>query len=162
MAICNPSDLKRFLKPGERLLGLDVGSKTIGLALSDTRLTVATPLRTLRRGRFKADAAEVFREAADRGAAGLVIGLPIALDGGESPRSQSVRQFARNLLEIRDLPMAFWDERLSTAAVERTMIEADLTRRRRSEIIDRTAAAYILQGLLDWLAYETASPETQN
>jgi putative holliday junction resolvase len=92
MAICNPSDLKRFLKPGERLLGLDVGSKTIGLALSDTRLTVATPLRTIRRGRFKADAAEVFREAADRGAAALVIGLPIALDAsrcGSSPATCS-------------------------------------------------------------------------
>ncbi len=162
MAICNPSDLKQFLKPGERLMGLDVGSKTIGLALSDTLLTIATPLRTLRRGRFKADAAEVFREAEAQGAGGLVIGLPIALDGRESPRSQSVRQFAQNLLAVRDLPVAFWDERLSTAAVERTMIEADLTRRRRGEIIDRTAAAYILQGLLDRLAYEPASPETQN
>jgi putative Holliday junction resolvase len=162
MAICNPSDLKRFLKPGERLLGLDVGSKTIGLALSDTRLTVATPLRTLRRGRFKADAAEVFREAAAQGAGGLVIGLPLALDGRESPRSQSVRQFTRNLLEIGELPVAFWDERLSTAAVERTMIEADITRRRRSEIIDRTAAAYILQGLLDRLAYAPTPSETQN
>ncbi|HTZ77299.1 MAG TPA: Holliday junction resolvase RuvX [Stellaceae bacterium] len=160
MAICNPSDLKRFLKPGERLLGLDVGSKTVGLALSDTRLMVATPLRTLRRGRFKSDAAEIFGEAERHCAGGLVVGLPLALDGRDSPRTQSVRQFARNLLEIRDLPLAFWDERLSTAAVERTMIEADLTRRRRSEIIDRTAAAYILQGLLDRLGYQAAGLET--
>ncbi|HUN46675.1 MAG TPA: Holliday junction resolvase RuvX [Stellaceae bacterium] len=162
MAICNPSDLKRFLKPGERLLGLDVGSKTVGLALSDTRLAVATPLRTLRRGRFKADAAEILREAATQGAGGLVVGLPLALDGRESPRSQSVRQFVQNLLAIRDLPVAFWDERLSTAAVERGMIEADLTRRRRSEIIDSAAAAYILQGLLDRLGYAPAASATRN
>jgi len=162
MAICNPSDLKRFLQPGERLLGLDVGSKTVGLALSDTRLTVATPLKTLRRGRFKADAAEIFREAETQGAGGLVIGLPLALDGRESPRSQSVRQFVQNLLAIRDLPVAFWDERLSTAAVERGMIEADLTRRRRSEIIDSAAAAYILQGLLDRLGYAPAASATRN
>jgi putative holliday junction resolvase len=154
MAICNPADLKQILGKGQRLLGLDVGTKTIGLALSDTLLMVATPLRTIRRGRFKADAAEVFRDVDAHGVGGLAIGLPIALDGRESPRSQSVRQFARNLLEIRNLPVVFWDERLSTAAVERTMIEADLTRRRRSQIIDRTAAAYILQGLLDRLAYE--------
>ncbi|HXP77551.1 MAG TPA: Holliday junction resolvase RuvX [Stellaceae bacterium] len=156
MAICNPGDLPQILAKGQRVLGLDVGTKTIGLALSDTLLMVATPLRTIRRGRFKTDAAEVLREVDAHGAGALAIGLPIALDGRESPRSQSVRQFARNLLEIRDLPVVFWDERLSTAAVERTMIEADLTRRRRSEIIDRTAAAYILQGLLDRLAHENA------
>jgi putative Holliday junction resolvase len=153
MAICNPGDLKQILGKGQRLLGLDVGTKTIGLALSDTLLMVATPLRTIRRGRFKADAAEVLREVDAHGVGALAIGLPIALDGRESPRSQSVRQFARNLLEVRDLPVVFWDERLSTAAVERTMIEADLTRRRRGQIIDRAAAAYILQGLLDRLAY---------
>jgi putative pre-16S rRNA nuclease len=157
MAICNPADLPQILKKGQRVLGLDVGTKTIGLALSDTLLMVATPLRTVRRTRFKADAAEVLREVDAHGAGALAIGLPISLEGRESPRSQSVRQFARNLLEIRDLPVVFWDERLSTAAVERTMIEADLTRRRRSEIIDRTAAAYILQGLLDRLAHDRAS-----
>ena len=157
MAICNPGDLPQILAKGQRVLGLDVGTKTIGLALSDTLLMVATPLRTIRRGRFKADAAEVLREVDAHGVGALAIGLPIALDGRESPRSQSVRQFARNLLEIRDLPVVFWDERLSTAAVERTMIEADLTRRRRSEIIDRTAAAYILQGLLDRLAHQATT-----
>jgi putative holliday junction resolvase len=154
MAICNPADLPQILAKSQRVLGLDVGTKTIGLALSDTRRIVATPLRTIRRTRFKADAAEVLREVDAHGVGALAIGLPIALDGRESPRSQSVRQFARNLLEIRDLPVVFWDERLSTAAVERSMIEADLTRRRRSEIIDRTAAAYILQGLLDRLAHQ--------
>jgi len=154
MAICNPADLPQILAKSQRVLGLDVGTKTIGLALSDTRRIVATPLRTIRRMRFKADAAEVLREVDAHGVGALAIGLPIALDGSESPRSQSVRQFARNLLETRDLPVVFWDERLSTAAVERSMIEADLTRRRRSEIIDRTAAAYILQGLLDRLAHQ--------
>jgi putative pre-16S rRNA nuclease len=154
MAICNPTDLPQILKKGQRVLGLDVGTKTIGLALSDTLLMVATPLRTVRRTRFRADAAEVLREVDAHGVGALSIGLPISLEGRESPRSQSVRQFARNLLEVRDLPIVFWDERLSTAAVERTMIEADLTRRRRSEIIDRTAAAYILQGLLDRLAHD--------
>ncbi|HMK68592.1 MAG TPA: Holliday junction resolvase RuvX [Stellaceae bacterium] len=152
MPICNPGDLKQILPKGARLLGLDVGTKTVGLALSDTTLMVATPLRTIRRKRFKADAAGVFAEVDVHGVGGLVVGLPIGLDGRETPRSQSVRDFARNLLAIRDLLIAFWDERLSTAAVERTMIEADITRQRRSEIIDRTAAAYILQGLLDRLA----------
>jgi putative Holliday junction resolvase len=162
MAICNPTDLPQILEKGQRVLGLDVGTKTIGLALSDTLLMVATPLRTIRRTRFKTDAAEVLREADAHGVGALAIGLPIALDGRESPRSQSVRQFARNLLQVRDLPVVFWDERLSTAAVERTMIEADLTRRRRREIIDRTAAAYILQGLLDRLAHDRAAETTRS
>lgn len=154
MAICNPGDLKQILKKGERLLGLDVGTKTIGLALSDTLLMVATPMRTVRRKRFKDDAAQVFAEVEAHGVGSLVVGLPIGLDGRETPRSQSVRDFARNLLSIRDLPIVFWDERLSTAAVERTMIDADITRQRRREIVDRTAAAYILQGLLDRLSYK--------
>jgi putative holliday junction resolvase len=162
MAICNPGDLSQILTKGQRVLGLDVGTKTIGLALSDTLLMVATPLLTIRRTRFKTDAAEVLREVDAHGVGALAIGLPIALDGRESPRSQSVRQFARNLLEIRDLPMVFWDERLSTAAVERVMIEADITRRRRSEIIDRTAAAYILQGLLDRLAHDRTTEKARN
>lgn len=154
MAIRNPTDLQECLQKGQRLLGLDIGTKTIGLALSDTRLTIATPFRTIRRGKFNSDAAEIFREADTQGVGALVLGLPISLDGTEGPRAQSVRQFARNLIAVRDMPIAFWDERLSTAAVERGMIEADLTRKRRSEIIDRSAAAYILQGLLDRLGYE--------
>ena len=154
MPICNPSDLKRLLKPGERLLGLDVGTRTIGMALSDTTLLVATPFDTIRRSRFRADAARLAAEIARHKVGGIVVGLPLSLDGGEGPRTQGVRQFARNLLEQIDLPLAFWDERLSTAAVEREMIDADLTRKRRAEIIDKVAAAYILQGLLDRIGRE--------
>ncbi len=154
MPICNPSDLKRLLKPGERLLGLDVGTRTIGMALSDTTLLVATPFDTIRRSRFRADAARLAAEIARHKVGGIVVGLPLSLDGGEGPRTQGVRQFARNLLEQIDVPLAFWDERLSTAAVEREMIDADLTRKRRAEIIDKVAAAYILQGLLDRIGRE--------
>jgi putative Holliday junction resolvase len=149
MPVCNPTDLKSLIKRGERLIGLDVGTKTIGMALSDTTLMVATPLDTIRRTRFRDDARRLVAEIARHGVGGIVVGLPIKLDGGEGPRTQGVRQFARNLLEHTDLPLAFWDERLSTAAVEREMIAADLSRKRRAEIIDKVAAAYILQGLLD-------------
>ena len=149
MPICNPSDLKRLIRRGERLLGLDVGTKTIGMALSDTTLRVATPFDTIRRTRFRDDAARLKAEIERHRVGGIVVGLPVSLDGSEGPRAQSVRQFARNLLAEIDLPLAFWDERLSTAAVEREMIAADLSRKRRAEIIDKVAAAYILQGLLD-------------
>jgi putative Holliday junction resolvase len=149
MPLCNPGDLKSALKPGERLLGLDVGTKTIGMALSDTTLLVATPYDTIRRKRFRDDAQRLLAEIDKHKAGAVVIGLPLALDGRDSPRTQGVRQFARNLMAARDLPVAFWDERMSTAAVERQMIEADMTRQRRAEIIDKVAAAYILQGLLD-------------
>ena len=150
MLLDDPRQLPATIMPGSRLLGLDVGTKTIGLALSDTRLKIASPLDTIRRrGRFRDDAAALF-DAIDRhGVGGLVIGLPLALSGGDSPRTQSVRQFARNLLAIRDIPVAFWDERLSTAAVTREMIAHDMTRKRRAEIVDRVAAAYILQTCLD-------------
>ena len=152
MPICNPVDLETHLHPGERLIGLDVGTKTIGMALSDTRRMVATPFDTIRRTRFRDDATRLLAEVERHAVGGVVIGLPLALDGSDSPRTQGVRQFARNLLAYRDLPLAFWDERLSTAAVERAMIEADLSRRRRAELIDRAAAAYILQGFLDRMA----------
>ena len=139
--------------PPGRLLGLDVGTKTIGLALSDTRRVIASPMETIRRGkRFADDAAELARIVAAQGVVGLVVGLPLGLDGRDTPRTQSVRGFVRNLTAVLDRPMAFWDERLSTAAVERAMIEADVTRARRAEAIDRAAAAYILQGALDRLA----------
>jgi len=149
MPICNPTDLKALLQPGARLLGLDVGTKTVGLALSDTRLVIASPLDTIRRTRFRDDAKRIVHEIEKHGVGGFVVGLPLGLDGRPTPRVQGVRQFASNLLAVIDLPLAFWDERLSTAAVERGMIEGDLSRRRRGEIIDRVAAAYILQGLLD-------------
>jgi putative Holliday junction resolvase len=151
MPLCNPSDLKSAIRKGQRLLGLDVGTKTIGMALSDTELMIGSPLATIRRTRFRDDAARLLAEIDRHGVGGVVVGLPLALDGRDSPRTQGVRQFARNLLALRDLPLAFWDERMSTAAVERGMIEADLSRKRRSELIDRAAAAYILQGLLDYL-----------
>jgi putative holliday junction resolvase len=152
MPLCNPTDLEALLKPGERLLGLDVGTKTIGMALSDTTRMVATPLDTIRRTRFRDDVKRLLAEIDRHGVGGVIVGLPISLDGTEGPRAQGVRQFAKNLLAHRDLPLALWDERLSTAAVEREMIAADLTRKRRSEIIDKVAAAYILQGLLDRIA----------
>ncbi|HEX7007047.1 MAG TPA: Holliday junction resolvase RuvX [Alphaproteobacteria bacterium] len=152
MPIVDLEELRAALAPGTRLLGLDVGKKTIGLALSDATLTVATPIATIKRGKFAADAARLSALIAERGVGGLVIGLPINMDGTEGRRAQSTRQFARNLLERIDLPIAFWDERLSTAAVTRMMIdEADLTRRRRGELVDKLAAAYILQGALDLL-----------
>lgn len=149
MALCNPADLKALLKPGARLLGLDVGTKTIGMALSDTTCLIASPLGTIRRTKFRDDVKRLVAEIEAHGVGGIVVGLPLAMDGSEGPRVQGVRQVAKNLLEHIDRPLAFWDERLSTAAVERGMIEADLTRRRRAEIIDRVAAAYILQGFLD-------------
>ena len=130
-------------------MGLDVGTKTIGLALSDTRLVIASPLETIRRRRFREDVAALFALIERHEVGGLVIGLPLSLAGTDSPRTQSVRQFARNLLALRDMPVALWDERLSTAAVTREMIAHDMTRRRRAEIVDRVAAAYILQGFLD-------------
>ncbi|HZS82043.1 MAG TPA: Holliday junction resolvase RuvX [Stellaceae bacterium] len=158
MPLCNPADLQLIRGPGQRLLGLDLGTKTIGLALSDTRRRIASPLATLRRGKFRDDAGRLRQLVESREVGAMVIGLPIAMDGSEGPRCQSARQFARNLLAIFDIPIAFWDERLSTRAVEREMIAADLTRKRRGEIVDRVAAAYILQGFLDWLGSLPAQP----
>lgn len=137
------------LQPGARLLGFDLGTKTIGLALSDVTRAIATPYETLRRTKFTDDAQKIASIAAKEGVGGLVIGLPLNLDGSEGPRAQSTRAFARNLAPCLDLPTAFWDERLSTAAVERHLIEADASRKRRAEVVDRMAAAYILQGALD-------------
>lgn len=133
-------------------MGLDVGTKTIGLALSDTRRVIASPLETIRRRRFRDDMVRLAALIDHHRVGGLVIGLPLTLAGGDGPRTQSVRQFARNVMMARDLPTVLWDERLSTAAVEREMIAADMTRKRRGEIVDRVAAAYILQGFLDFLA----------
>jgi putative Holliday junction resolvase len=151
MPISNPADLGARLQHRERLLGLDLGTKTIGVALSDPLRMVASPVETIRRGKFRADAERLARFAREHGVGAVLLGLPISMDGSEGPRCQSVRQFAVNLEPFLPLPMAFWDERLSTAAVEREMIAHDMTRKRRAEIIDRVAAAYILQGYLDWL-----------
>jgi len=152
MLLDDPRELREAVPQGSRLIGLDVGTKTIGAALSDIRLVIASPLETIRRRRWSDDVAALFALVDRHGVGGLVIGLPLTLLGGNSPRTQSVRQFARNLLGVRDMPAAFWDERLSTAAVTRAMIAADLTRKRRAVIVDRVAAAYILQGCLDAIA----------
>src|SRR5208283_5363402 len=151
MILDNPAELRETVPAGMRLIGLDVGTKTIGLALSDTRRVIATPLETIRRRRFREDMARLLLLIDTHGVGGLVVGLPLTLAGGDGPRTQSVRQFARNLIALRELPVALWDERLSTAAVTREMIAADLTRKRRAQIVDRVAAAYILQGCLDFL-----------
>ncbi len=158
MSIVGVHDLRDGISPGRRLMGLDVGSKTVGLALSDVTFTVATPLQTLRRTKFTPDAEALRRIAEEHEVGGLVIGLPVSMDGTEGPRCQSVRQFALNLLQVLDLPVAFWDERLSTAAVQRMLIaEADMSRRRRGEVVDKAAAAYILQGALDAIATQSLS-----
>jgi putative holliday junction resolvase len=144
-------DLPPHLGRDARLLGLDVGTKTIGMALSDVTRSVATPFDTIRRTKFTADA-KTIREVVERNQVGaLVIGFPLNLDGSEGPRAQSTRAFARNLAAQVAVPMVFWDERLSTAAVERHLIEADASRKRRAEVVDRMAAAYILQGALNRL-----------
>jgi putative Holliday junction resolvase len=150
MPVSNPADLAARLQAGQRLMGLDLGTKTIGIAVSDPLRMVASPAETIRRGKFRPDAERLALLATRLGVGGIVIGLPVSMDGTEGPRCQSVRQFAANLDPYLPLPMTFWDERLSTAAVEREMIAHDMTRKRRAEIIDRVAAAYILQGFLDW------------
>ena len=134
------------------LIGLDLGDKTIGVAVSDTFLSVATPLETVRRRKFGLDAARLLELTAARNVGGLVLGLPRNMDGTEGPRCQSTRAFARNLSKLWDGPITFWDERLSTVAAEKALLEADTTRKRRAEVIDHVAAGYILQGLLDRLA----------
>ena len=152
MAIVEPAELQTVMPAGQRLLGLDLGTKTIGLAISDSGLAVASPLETIRRAKFTADAEALIALIAERGVGALVLGLPKNMDGSEGPRAQSTRQFAANLLEKIDIPIALWDERLSTAAVERVLIdEADMTRKRRGEVIDKMAAGVILQGFLDFL-----------
>jgi len=159
MPILDIRALNSLLPAGRRVIGLDVGTKTIGVALSDVTRRVATPLETIRRTKFAADAARLAQVIAEHGVGGMVIGLPISMDGTEGPRCQSVRQFADNLFAVVDLPTVFWDERLSTAAVERFLVgEADMTRRRRAQVIDRAAAAYILQGALDAMGRAAASP----
>lgn len=151
--LCEIDELPALLAPGARLIGVDLGEKTIGLALSDVNRTIASPLETLPRTKFRADAEKLLALAAKFGVGGLVVGLPKNMDGSEGPSAQSARAFVRNLAPLADLAIAFWDERLSTAAAERTLIEADASRRRRDEIVDKVAAAYILQGALDRLGY---------
>ncbi|MFV0385858.1 Holliday junction resolvase RuvX [Paracoccus sp. (in: a-proteobacteria)] len=135
------------------IAGLDLGTKTIGVAVSDGLRHVASPLTVVRRRKFTLDAAELLQIASQRQLAGLILGLPRNMDGSEGPRAQSTRAFARNLSGLTDLPIGFWDERLSTVAAERALLEADTSRRRRAEVIDQVAAGYILQGALDRLRH---------
>jgi putative Holliday junction resolvase len=144
-----PAELADRLKAGERLLGLDLGEKTIGLALSDVMRMIATPLVTLERTKFSADAQALISLIEKNKVGGLVIGLPLNMNGKEGPSAQSARAFARNFEGKRPMPVLFWDERLSTTAVTRTLLDADMSRARRKDVVDKMAASFILQGVLD-------------
>ncbi len=158
MLIRNPATLRVHVPAGHGLLGLDLGRRRIGLAASDRGLMVATPLETLTRRKFRQDAAHYRQVMAARHLGGIVLGWPVEMDGTEGPACQAVREYARLLVEALAVPVTFWDERLSTAAVERMLVqEADLSRARRAAVVDRAAAAYILQGLLDALPDLTAA-----
>ena len=151
--ICDtPEAFVTTLPESGALMGLDLGEKTIGVALSDVRRGVATPVETVRRKKFGLDAARLQDVITQRSVCGIVLGLPRNMDGSEGPRCQSTRAFARNFERLWDGPITFWDERLSTVAAEKALLEADTTRKRRAEVIDHVAASYILQGLLDRLA----------
>jgi putative Holliday junction resolvase len=145
-------DAAKLFPPRGALLGLDLGTKTIGVAASDSDRRLAAAVETIRRTNFTEDAARLLTLAAERNAIGVVLGLPINMDGSEGPRAQSTRAFARNLAGRTELPIALWDERLSTSAVERDLIAADMSRKRRAEVVDQHAAVFILQGALDRLA----------
>ena len=148
MALITIEDLKATEGP---LLGIDPGTKTLGLAISDGTRLIATPLETIRRKKFSVDAQQLLEVFDKNESAALVVGLPVNMDGSHGPRTQSVRDFCTNLLRLRDVPIFLWDERLSTMAVTRTMLEGDLSRKKRAENVDKMAAAYILQGVLDRL-----------
>jgi putative holliday junction resolvase len=141
------------LPAGRAVFGLDFGEKTIGVAASDLRRSVATPITVIRRTKFTEDAKALLALVQARNIAGLILGLPRNMDGSEGPRAQATRAFARNLVKLTDLPIGYWDERLSTVAAERALLEADTSRKRRNEVIDQVAAGYILQGALDRMAH---------
>jgi putative Holliday junction resolvase len=145
-------DLASLLPAKGRLIGVDLGTKTIGLALSDVERRIGTPLHTIERKKFTIDAQQLIAQIERHGVLGLIVGLPLNMDGSEGPRAQATRAFLRNFAAISPLPVAFWDERLSSAAVNRSLIEQDVSRARRAAVVDRMAAAYILQGALDRLA----------
>jgi putative holliday junction resolvase len=153
MPVMTLIDAAPLLPERGALIGLDLGTKTIGVASSDPDRRVATPVETIARARFQLDAKRILELAGERKAAGIVLGLPINMDGSEGPRAQSTRAFARNLAQLTGLPIALWDERLSTAAVERALIEADASRAKRKAVIDQHAATFILQGALDRLIH---------
>ncbi|SFR46990.1 Holliday junction resolvase RuvX [Litoreibacter janthinus] len=145
------------LPPMRPIVGLDLGTVTLGVAVSDSFLSVATPLETIKRKKFGLDAAALLEIMTKREVAGIVLGLPLNMDGSEGPRVQSTRAFARNLSRLTDVPITFWDERLSTVAAERALLEADTSRKRRAEVIDHVAAGFILQGALDRLRHIRAN-----
>lgn len=149
--LADPHAFVAMLAAGQRLFGLDLGTKTIGVAVSDERFLIATPLVTLTRVKFGKDAAALIELADKHNVGGFVLGLPRNMDGSEGPRAQSTRAFARNLAPLDPRPLFYWDERLSTAAVTRTLLEADASRKRRDEVVDKLAASFILQGFLDRL-----------
>jgi putative Holliday junction resolvase len=153
MIVDTIEDFVPLLPPGRAIVGLDFGEKTIGIAVSDLRRGVATPIEVIRRIKFTDDANRLLAFCKDRAIAGIILGLPRNMDGSEGPRAQATRAFARNLLRLTDLPITFWDERLSTVAAERALIEADTSRKRRKEVIDQVAAGYILQGALDRMGH---------
>ena len=142
-------DLMPQTRAGSSWMGLDLGTKTIGVAVSDRLLSSATPLHTIRRVKFSKDAEALLQIIADREVGAIILGLPRNMDGSEGPRCQSTRAFVRNLARLTDLPIGYWDERLSSVAAERALLEADTSRKRRAEVIDHVAAGYILQGALD-------------
>lgn len=152
--ICSSiEDFVAALPPNRAIAGLDLGDKTIGVALSDLRRQVATPIEVIRREKFTIDASRLLALLEARGAAGIVLGLPLNMDGTVGPRVQATQAFARNLEKLAALPICYWDERLSTVAAERALLEADTSRKRRKEVIDQVAAGYILQGALDRMAH---------
>jgi len=156
--ICDDiADFAAALPPMRAIMGLDLGDKTIGVAVSDGMRAVASPHETVRRKKFGVDAARLLEIVAERDVAGIILGLPYNMDGSEGPRCQSTRAFARNLERLTELPIGYWDERLSTVAAERALLEADATRKRRAEVIDNIAASYILQGVLDRLNHMKAA-----
>ena len=158
MILDDVADFAATLPGYAPLAGLDLGTKTIGVAVSDGGHTIATPLETIKRKKFTLDAARLLEIVAHRQIAGIVLGLPRNMDGSEGPRAQATRAFARNLERLTPLPITYWDERLSTVAAERALLEADTTRKRRAEVIDHVAAGVILQGLLDRLRNLKATP----
>lgn len=147
------NDFSAMGKASGRLMGLDLGTKTIGVAISDSLQNIATSLETIKRSKFKADSARLLELMEEHEIVALILGLPLNMDGSEGPRAQSTRAFARNMTDLIEVPVIFWDERLSTVAAERTLIEADSSRKRRKEVIDKMAANIILQGALDRLQY---------
>ena len=150
MSILIAAEFRQIVKQGKRIMGLDVGTKTVGVALSDVRHMIASPLETVMRKKFRDDVVRFQNIVRDHEVGGVLLGLPLSMDGSEGPRCQSIRAFADNLGEAIELPMTFWDERLSTSAVERMLVDdVDMSRKRRGQIIDKLAAVYILQGFLD-------------